>query len=104
MDAVVDNLYNELMCLCEVRGELSPEDNTRVEARIAALQTQIDSMVITPWFARGDIGQKILDQIESLHDGFITNDTFVGNLRKLGLMPIEVEKIISDTMSESEDY
>jgi hypothetical protein len=37
MDAVVGNLYNELMCLCEVRGELSPEDNARVEARIASL-------------------------------------------------------------------
>jgi hypothetical protein len=44
MDAVVGNLYNELMCLCEVRGELSPEDNARVEARIAALQTQIEKL------------------------------------------------------------
>ena len=44
MDSVVGNLYNELMCLCEVRGELSPEDNARVEARIAALQTQIEKL------------------------------------------------------------
>lgn len=44
MDSVLGNLYNELMCLCEVRGELSPEDNARVEARIAALQTQIEKL------------------------------------------------------------
>lgn len=44
MDAVLGNLYNELMCLCEVRGELSPEDNARVEARIAALQLQIEKL------------------------------------------------------------
>ena len=44
MDSVVGNLYNELMCLCEVRGELSPEDNARVEARIASLQLQIERL------------------------------------------------------------
>ena len=44
MDSVVGNLYNELMCLCEVRGELSPEDNARVETRIAALQLQIEKL------------------------------------------------------------
>jgi hypothetical protein len=44
MDSVVGNLYNELMCLCEVRGELSPEDNLRVEDRILALQLQIEKL------------------------------------------------------------
>ena len=44
MDSVVGNLYNELMCLCEVRGELSPEDNARVEARIVSLQLQIEKL------------------------------------------------------------
>ena len=44
MDSVVGNLYNELMCLCEVRGELSPEDNARVEARIDSLQLQIEKL------------------------------------------------------------
>ena len=43
-DAVIGNLYNEMMCLCEIRGELSPEDNARVEARIAALQLQIEKL------------------------------------------------------------
>jgi hypothetical protein len=44
MDAMLGDLYNEMMCLCEVRGELSPEDNARVEARIAALQLQIQKL------------------------------------------------------------
>ena len=41
MDAVIGNLYNDLMCLAEIRGELSPEDNARVEARILQLQNEI---------------------------------------------------------------
>ena len=44
MDAVVLNLYNELMCLCEIRGELSAEDNARVEDAILALQFQIEKL------------------------------------------------------------
>ena len=44
MDAVVGNLYNELMCLCEVRGELSSEDNARVEEAILALQLKIEKL------------------------------------------------------------
>ena len=44
MDAILGNLYNELMCLCEVRGELSPEDNARVEDAILALQFQIEKL------------------------------------------------------------
>lgn len=44
INAVVGDLYNELMCLCEVRGELSPEDNARVEDRILTLQLQIEKL------------------------------------------------------------
>jgi hypothetical protein len=44
MDAVIGNLYNEMMCLAEIRGELSPEDNARVEDRILALQLQIQKL------------------------------------------------------------
>lgn len=44
MDAVLGNLYNDLMCLAEIRGELSPEDNARIEARIFALQLQIEKL------------------------------------------------------------
>jgi|GEM_PF-6773293 len=37
----LDGLYNDLICLCEIRGELSPEDNAKVEARISELRKQI---------------------------------------------------------------
>jgi hypothetical protein len=44
MDAVLGNLYNELMCLAEIRGELPPEDNARVEEAILALQLKIEKL------------------------------------------------------------
>ena len=44
MDSVLGGLYNDLMCLCEVRGELSAEDNARVEDAILALQLKIEKL------------------------------------------------------------
>jgi len=55
MDAVLGNLYNELMCLCEVRGELSPEDNARVEDAILALQLKIEKLEKSSWVVRIEI-------------------------------------------------
>lgn len=37
----IDGLYNEMFCLCEIRGQLSPEDNAKVNARIREIQKQI---------------------------------------------------------------
>ena len=42
--ANLGDLYNDLMCLCEVRGELSPEDNAAIENRIAEIQKQINEL------------------------------------------------------------
>ena len=55
MDAVVGNLYNELMCLCEIRGELSAEDNARIEERILTLQFQIEKLEKAAWVVRIEI-------------------------------------------------
>jgi len=41
MSKSIDSLYNEMFCLCEVSGQLSPEDNAKVAARIRELQKQI---------------------------------------------------------------
>jgi hypothetical protein len=41
-----DCLINELVCLFEVRGELSPEDNARVEARIAEIREELKERII----------------------------------------------------------
>ena len=40
----LDSLYNELVCLCEVRGELSPEDNARIEEGIAVITNEINEL------------------------------------------------------------
>lgn len=37
----VDDLYNDLICLCEIQGQLDDESNASVDARIAALRNQI---------------------------------------------------------------
>ena len=38
MDSKLGDLYNELMCLCEIRGECGDEGNARIEERIKATQ------------------------------------------------------------------
>jgi len=41
---MIDSLYEELITLCEVRGELGPESNAVVESKIASLQKQINEL------------------------------------------------------------
>lgn len=43
-DSILSGLYNELMGLCEVRGELSEEDNAWVESRIRELHFEIEKL------------------------------------------------------------
>lgn len=44
MDSQLGDLYNDLMCLCEVRGELSDEGNAECEARIRDIQMRIEKL------------------------------------------------------------
>ena len=44
LDTRFADLYNELNCLCEIRGELSPEDNARIEERIAAIVNELNEL------------------------------------------------------------
>jgi hypothetical protein len=39
-----DALMNELVCLCEVRGELDAEGNARLEQRIAEIKKQLENL------------------------------------------------------------
>ncbi len=41
----VEGLENELMCLCEVRGELSASDNACVEQRIAEIVAMLEKVI-----------------------------------------------------------
>lgn len=40
----LEGLYNELICLCEVRGELSEDGNTQLESRIAEIRRKIQKL------------------------------------------------------------
>lgn len=40
----IDNIYEEMVYLCEVRGELDPESNAKIEKRIAELQANLRSL------------------------------------------------------------
>ena len=41
MNDTIDNLYEELVYLCEVRGELDPDSNQKIEERITAINAEI---------------------------------------------------------------
>lgn len=73
MDAVVGNLYNELMCLCEIRGELSAED-THVSRRDP--RTSISNREA----GEGGMSSPYRDHVrrERNKEPEISNGTFVG--------------------------
>lgn len=41
---IIAGLMEDLICLCEIRGELDPESNEITEQRISALQQQIETL------------------------------------------------------------
>ena len=41
---MIESLYEDMIMLCEIRGELDSESNAQVEVRITALQKQIDEL------------------------------------------------------------
>jgi hypothetical protein len=45
MSEQLNSLYEELICLDEIAGELSPEDNARVDQRRKALVQMINNVV-----------------------------------------------------------
>ena len=44
MEDTINNLYEEMIYLCEVRGELDPESNAKIEARISAINAEIKEL------------------------------------------------------------
>lgn len=48
----------------------------------------------TPWYCRGEIGEYILDQIESVIDDRMSRLQFVTKLEGLGLDAGEIRKIM----------
>lgn len=41
---MLEDLYNVIINLCEVRGELDDETNAKIEEQIAIVQKQIDKL------------------------------------------------------------
>ena len=41
---MIDALYEEMIMLCEIRGQLDPKSNDVVESKIASLQKQISEL------------------------------------------------------------
>ena len=41
---MIDNLYNQLFNLCEIRGQLDDADNARLEAMIAEVNQKIKAL------------------------------------------------------------
>jgi len=41
---IIHGLMEDLIMLCEIRGELDPESNAMTEKRISALQQQIETL------------------------------------------------------------
>ena len=37
----INNLYNDLVYLCEIRGELDPESNAKIEEKINQITAEI---------------------------------------------------------------
>jgi ABC-type phosphate transport system ATPase subunit len=37
----INNVYNDMIYLCEVRGELDPESNAKIEAKLKELQDEL---------------------------------------------------------------
>jgi ABC-type phosphate transport system auxiliary subunit len=37
----INNVYEQMIYLCEVRGELDPESNAKIEAKLSELQDEL---------------------------------------------------------------
>lgn len=48
------------------------------------------------WYERGEMGERVLDVIESVLDGWMSNETAVRELKFLGLSEKEIENVFSE--------
>lgn len=50
----------------------------------------------TPWYARGEAGEYVLDQVERVIDGNITVEQFIARMEQFGLTTEEIYKELED--------
>ena len=48
------------------------------------------------WYDKGETGEYLLDQVESLLDGMITEQEFINKCKLAGLNDAEVSEILSE--------
>jgi hypothetical protein len=48
------------------------------------------------WYERGEMGERVLDVVESVLDGWMSNETAVRELKFLGLSEEEIENVFSE--------
>lgn len=53
-------------------------------------------MMEVKWYERGEIGESVLDVIESVLDGVMSNETAVRELKFLGLSEEEIRDVFSE--------
>jgi hypothetical protein len=41
---IIESLYEDLICLCEIRGELDPGTNAATERRIKEIESQLKDL------------------------------------------------------------
>jgi len=51
---------------------------------------------MSKWYDRGRTGEYLLDQVESLLDGYITLDQFVARCKQVGLDETEIDEILAE--------
>ena len=53
---IIESLYEDMICLCEIRGELDTEGNAATERQIVDIKKKL-----------ADLGEKIDLEVDSIH-------------------------------------
>lgn len=55
---------------------------------------------MTQWYARGEVGEYVLDQVESLLDGIIDMEFFTSKLQEIGMDQQEIQQVYAEEVLE----
>ena len=52
------------------------------------------------WYARGDVGEYVLDVVDAMTDSVISMDTFISKLREVGMNDQEIMDVYAHDVLE----
>ena len=55
---------------------------------------------MTQWYSRGEVGEYVLDQVESLMDGIIDMEFFTSKLQEIGMDQQEIQQVYAEEVLE----